>query len=143
MRGCGQGWSRGSGGPGFGCRQWGGPGLRLRGWRWRWGRRVGKRAGEEGGRVPVAGQAGVPLVSLVEGTGGRVIGLDTGDPLRLQRLLALGLVPGVWVEVVQRFPCYVVQVGLTQVALDLDTARGVYVAPEPLPAEPSPPPAQP
>lgn len=93
---------------------------RRRGWGWR--------------RRPCAGDAAglgpFPLTALPKGGRGRVVRLDTSDRLRLQKLLSLGVLPGVQVEVAQRFPCFVLNVGLAQVALDATTAAAVYVTAE-------------
>lgn len=48
-----------------------------------------------------------------------------------RKLSVLGIVPGVQVRLLQRFPTFVVQVGYSQVALDRQLARLVQV--EPLP----------
>ena len=45
----------------------------------------------------------------------------------VQRLLALGAVPGTPLQVLQQTPSYVVQLGNTQIALDRETADDVYV----------------
>jgi len=82
--------------------------------------------------------AGEPLPGLEEGALCRIVELDTLDPLRLQRLLALGLVPGTRVKLMQRFPCYVVSLGTAQVALDAHTAAAVRVAREPALSEAPP-----
>lgn len=43
------------------------------------------------------------------------------------QLNAYGLAPGRWVRVIQRSPVIVVQVDLTEIALEQDLARGVNV----------------
>lgn len=45
----------------------------------------------------------------------------------MQRLLAMGMVPGTGVSLLQRVPSYVLQLGQAQVALDRETARDIYV----------------
>jgi len=45
----------------------------------------------------------------------------------LQRLLAMGAVPGAPVMLLQRFPSFVFQLGQGQVAVDRETARDIYV----------------
>lgn len=47
----------------------------------------------------------------------------------LHRLLSLGLVPGTVVQVIQRFPTYVVQANEAQLAFDDSIARSIFVHP--------------
>ena len=56
-----------------------------------------------------------------------VVAVDQHDGTHWRKLLAFGIVPGVTVQVIQRFPAIVVRIGHTEVALDLDTARLVTV----------------
>jgi DtxR family Mn-dependent transcriptional regulator/ferrous iron transport protein A len=44
-----------------------------------------------------------------------------------RKLLSLGIAPGVRIEMVQRWPAFVVRVGHTEVALDKETAELVTV----------------
>lgn len=46
---------------------------------------------------------------------------------RIQKLFALGLAPGVPVKVHQKTPSYVIQCDETQIALERDIARNIYV----------------
>ena len=48
----------------------------------------------------------------------------------MQRLLAMGAVPGARVVLRQKFPSYVFEIGSAQLAVDEETARDVYVRPE-------------
>jgi hypothetical protein len=45
----------------------------------------------------------------------------------MQRLLAMGMVPGTIISLLQRVPSYVLQLGQAQIALDRETARDIYV----------------
>ncbi|MCG3205451.1 MAG: hypothetical protein KCHDKBKB_02172 [Elusimicrobia bacterium] len=47
----------------------------------------------------------------------------------LGRLLSLGLVPGTLIQVIQRFPTFVVQAGETQLAFDDSIAQSIFVHP--------------
>lgn len=76
-----------------------------------------------------AGPVILPLARLPVGTSGRLAYIATQSHARLDRLAALGLVPGAEVRLHQRRPAYVLFVGETQVALDEETAREVYVRP--------------
>jgi len=46
---------------------------------------------------------------------------------RLDRLSSMGLLPGVQVKLHQRQPTYVIQMGETQIAIDDNIARDIYV----------------
>jgi len=62
------------------------------------------------------------ILSMQKGDKGIIRALDMSDPKRARKLMALGVLPGMKVVVVQRFPTWVLQVGNTMVALDDDCA---------------------
>ena len=70
-----------------------------------------------------------PLHTLHRGTRAVIVDLSRLSTHERNKLMALGLVPGADVHVIQRFPSYVVAVGYTQLALDRETARLVLVQP--------------
>ena len=72
----------------------------------------------------------LPLTALRVGEAGTVCELRLHDHTIAQKLLALGVVPGVRVRVVQRFPVYVLQIGYTQIAIDHHLAKAVRVEPD-------------
>lgn len=76
-----------------------------------------------------AGPALMPLSRLPVGERGEVAYIATQVHARLDRLAALGLVPGSTLRLHQRSPSYVLFAGETQVALDEETAREIYVRP--------------
>ena len=41
--------------------------------------------------------------------------------------MALGIMPGATLQLLQRFPAYVVQLGYTQLAIDKETAASIMV----------------
>lgn len=66
-----------------------------------------------------------PLTELGRGDTARVVALSgTRHP---GALAVFGLVPGSDITLLQRHPAYVVQVGETQLALEDDIARGIFV----------------
>lgn len=67
------------------------------------------------------------LSQVAPGSTARVMELDTRDHIRLQKLLSLGVLPGVTVEVVQRFPCLVLSIDQALVAMDAGMAEAVLV----------------
>lgn len=73
-------------------------------------------------------QAGLTLADLDPGARGVVVRL-TGDPALLARLTAQGLGPGIPVQLVQRAPTFVIEVGETTLALERRVAEGVWLRP--------------
>ncbi|MCL4474750.1 MAG: metal-dependent transcriptional regulator [Nitrospirae bacterium] len=67
------------------------------------------------------------IADVDKGTKGKVAYLHTRDNRKLQKLMAMGLLPGVSVEVIQRFPSYVLKIGNSQIAMDEEMTRDVYV----------------
>ncbi len=90
----------------------------------------GTRAGCEG--CPIAGDFYLPatLASLREGERATIRRLAAPAGGALRKLLALGLLPGVEVEVERRWPAVVVRIGFATVALDAGLAEGVVVGRE-------------
>lgn len=81
---------------------------------------------------PHQGEEGLlPLVALRVGEVATIRELRVHDPAVTQKLLALGVVPGARVRVVQRFPAYVLEVGFAQIAVDHHIAKAVCVELEP------------
>jgi DtxR family transcriptional regulator, Mn-dependent transcriptional regulator len=58
---------------------------------------------------------------------GTIAYLATNDPGRLNRLMAMGALPGISVTMIQKFPSYVFQIGQSQFAIDKEMAEGIYV----------------
>lgn len=61
------------------------------------------------------------------GSKGRIAYLHTRDNNKIQKLMTMGLLPGVSIEVVQKFPSYILKIGHSQVAMDKEMIRDVYV----------------
>lgn len=74
----------------------------------------------------VAGEV-VPLSHLRPGQGGRIAYVQTGEAKKLQKLMAMGVLPGKGVRLVQGFPSFVFQVGQSQFAVDEEMARTIFV----------------
>lgn len=85
-------------------------------------------------RGPCADCDAVRLVELAERERGRVSCLEDPGGVIALRLASAGLLPGTEVELVQRWPAFVVRLGFSEVALDADAARHVRVRREPPPA---------
>lgn len=71
----------------------------------------------------------IPATRLREGEEATVAYLSTRARSRLERVATLGILPGSKVILLQRRPAYVLRVDETQLALDEDIVREVYVRP--------------
>ncbi|MDP3910970.1 MAG: FeoA domain-containing protein [Gemmatimonadales bacterium] len=60
----------------------------------------------------------MPVTALAEGERARVTCLQQPASAAAARLSALGLLPGVEIEVIQRFPAFVFRIGHAEVAVD-------------------------
>jgi len=69
----------------------------------------------------------VPLSEVRCPARARVAHLRTGDHERIHQLLSMGLAPGVSLRLHQRSPVLVVEIEQTELALDRDVARDVFV----------------
>ncbi|MFQ5956192.1 MAG: metal-dependent transcriptional regulator [Candidatus Brocadiales bacterium] len=69
----------------------------------------------------------LPLTELSSGEEGKVAYITTKFHPRLDRLSSLGLLPGTNIRVHQKQPTLVIFMGETQLALDEDTARDIYI----------------
>jgi len=69
----------------------------------------------------------LPLTKFPVGVDARVVFVSSRRHTRVDRLAALGLIPGVVLRLHQRRPGYVVSVGETTLALDGEIAAEVYV----------------
>ena len=53
--------------------------------------------------------------------------LEMQDPQRLKKLIAIGVLPGSQITLLQRFPSYVFQIGWSQFSIDRELASSIYV----------------
>ncbi|WP_378951936.1 ferrous iron transport protein A [Pelosinus sp. sgz500959] len=67
------------------------------------------------------------LIHLRVGQKARVLRLLPVDEGQLRKLIVFGILPGVVVEILQRYPLYVLKVGYTQIALDDDIVKNIIV----------------
>lgn len=85
---------------------------------------------------PLAQKLVSPLSELNCGQKGKVAYVYAPESSQLQKLIAMGILPGAPITLEQSFPSYVFQVGQTQFAVDKDIAKAIYVRlvePEPIP----------
>lgn len=71
----------------------------------------------------------ISLAELQPGQVAEVVAITSRDAGRLMKLSALGLVPGSWVRLQQRWPAYVLWVGETLLSLDGEVAREILLRP--------------
>ncbi len=69
----------------------------------------------------------VPLSNLSSGETGKIVYLLTRNHPQLHKLMSLGITPGVTIAVHQTFPSFVIKVEETQVALEEEIAKEIYV----------------
>jgi|FaiFalFF_MnMetaG_3_1042247.scaffolds.fasta_scaffold00484_11 DtxR family Mn-dependent transcriptional regulator len=69
----------------------------------------------------------VPCDRLALGETARVAYVSTRSHARLLKLSALGIMPGVSIRLLQKWPSLVLQCEETEIALDEETAREIYV----------------
>lgn len=69
----------------------------------------------------------IPLEELGLGKEGRIVFIAPRSHQRLDRLSALGIVPGSILRMHQKNPSYVLQIGETTLALDSEVVRDIYV----------------
>lgn len=68
-----------------------------------------------------------PLSELEPGQRGHIAYLQMNNPRRLQKLMAMGVFPGVPITLLRRFPSIVFEAGYTQFAVDEEIAADIYV----------------
>ena len=68
-----------------------------------------------------------PLNDLALGQEGRVVFISTKAKDRLEPLGSFGVIPGVVIQLKQRHPSYIIQIGETSIALDESIGREIFV----------------
>lgn len=76
---------------------------------------------------PQAQKIIAPLSQLTPGQKGKVAYIYAPESSRLQKLMAMGILPGAPLSLIQGFPSYVFQAGQTQFAVDKEIADAIYV----------------
>lgn len=67
------------------------------------------------------------LAAMEDGERGIIAYLHTGQKGKLERLLALGVLPGQQIALIQKFPSFVFRLGETEMAVDKDLASSIHV----------------
>ena len=68
-----------------------------------------------------------PLSQLAQGQKGKVAYIYAPESSKLQKLMAMGILPGAPIILIQSFPSYVFQAGQTQFAVDKEIADAIYI----------------
>jgi DtxR family transcriptional regulator, Mn-dependent transcriptional regulator len=68
-----------------------------------------------------------PMCELKPGQAGKIAYIQMKDPQRLQKLMAMGVLPGVSVHITRDFPSFVFEAGYSQFAVDTDIAADIFV----------------
>ena len=69
----------------------------------------------------------VPLTSMKKGEKGIIAYIKAGDSKKLQKLMAMGVLPGNAIVLDGNFPSFVFSVGYSQYAVDADMANSIIV----------------
>ena len=68
-----------------------------------------------------------PLHELQPDQGGHIAYIQMNNPHRLQKLMAMGVLPGVAITLLRRSPSFVFEAGYSQFAVDEEIAGDIYV----------------
>ncbi len=69
----------------------------------------------------------VPLTECSPGEPGEIAYILTSDNKKMQKLMAMGVIPGNRIVLTQTFPSYVFKVGFSEFAIDTPLAREIFV----------------
>lgn len=69
----------------------------------------------------------VPLTELKSGDEGDIAYIQTDDDKKMQKLMAMGVLPGNRIQLLQAFPSYIFRVGFSEFAIDHAMAREIFV----------------
>jgi len=68
-----------------------------------------------------------PLSEMEAGQKGRIMYIHTHGESSIKKLMAMGVLPGLDVSLIQKRPSFVFRVGQTQIAVDVDIAGEIFV----------------
>jgi DtxR family Mn-dependent transcriptional regulator len=69
----------------------------------------------------------VPLTELKAGEEGEIAYIQTKDSQKMQKLVAMGIIPGNRVRLLQSFPSYIFRVGYSEFAVDANMAQEIFI----------------
>ena len=67
------------------------------------------------------------LTQLKSGDTGSITAIERLSGADRRKLIAFGIMPGAWLQVLQTVPVYVVKIENTELALDYEMARAIVV----------------
>lgn len=70
----------------------------------------------------------VPLTELRSGEEGRIAYIQTEDNKKMQKLVAMGVLPGNSIRLMQSSPSYIFRVGYSEFAVDAEMAREIFIS---------------
>lgn len=70
----------------------------------------------------------VPLTELKPNEEGQIVYIQTEDNKKMQKLLAMGVLPGNSIQLLQAFPSYIFRVGYAEFAVDTEMAKEIFVS---------------
>ncbi len=69
----------------------------------------------------------VPLTEFKSGQEGEIAYIQTDDNKKMQKLMAMGVLPGNRIILIQAYPSYIFKVGYSEFAIDSNLAREIFV----------------
>lgn len=69
----------------------------------------------------------VPLTEFKSGQEGEIAYIQTDDNKKMQKLMAMGVLPGNRIVLVQAFPSHIFRVGFSEFAIDSNLAKEIFV----------------
>ncbi len=69
----------------------------------------------------------VPLTEFKSGQEGEIAYIQTDDNKKMQKLMAMGVLPGNRIILTQAYPSYIFKVGYSEFAIDSNLAREIFV----------------
>jgi DtxR family Mn-dependent transcriptional regulator len=69
----------------------------------------------------------VPLTEFISGQAGEIAYIQTDDNKKMQKLMAMGVLPGNQITLMQAFPSYIFRVGYSEFAIDTNLAKEIFV----------------
>lgn len=69
----------------------------------------------------------VPLTEFKSGQEGEIAYIQTDDNKKMQKLMAMGVLPGNKIVLVQAYPSYIFRVGYSEFAIDTNLAKEIFV----------------
>ena len=70
----------------------------------------------------------VPLTELKSNEEGKIVYIQTKDNKKMQKLVAMGVLPGNRIRLLQSFPSYIFRVGYSEFAVDAEMAREIFIS---------------